>query len=122
MSRELQLAVIDDDDSFRTALVESLCSLGYGAREFASADAFMAADGVASYDCVITDIHMPGMSGLDLMRSLRARGSSVPVIVITARAEPGMEAKVLGDGAVCLLRKPFETDALVGCLEKARGA
>jgi len=119
--RELQLAVIDDDGSFRAALVESLCSLGYGAREFASAEAFMAADGIASYDCVITDIHMPGMSGLDLMRSLRARGSSVAIIVITARAEPAMEERALAGGAIGLLRKPFGTDDLVGCLEKACG-
>jgi FixJ family two-component response regulator len=100
VSREPLVAVIDDDDSFRAALADSLCSLGYGAREFASAEEFIAGDGEGSCDCVVTDIHMPG-------------------IMITARAEPGLEAKAASSGAVCLLRKPFESSALIGCLERA---
>ncbi len=119
MSRELLVAVIDDDDPFRTALVESLCSMGYGVRGFASAEEFVAANGESSCDCLITDIHMPGMSGLDLIRLLMARDSKVPVIMITARAEPGLEATALASGAMFLLRKPFEAEALVGCLDKA---
>lgn len=119
MSREILISVIDDDVSFRTALVESLRSLGYGARGFASAEEFIAGDGEGSGDCIITDIHMPGMSGFDLKRLLAARGSTMPVIMITARAEQGLEAKAAASGAVCLLRKPFETDALIDCLERA---
>ena len=119
MSREPLIAVIDDDEPFRTALVESLCSLGYRARGFASAEEFFAASGESTCDCVITDIHMPGMSGLDLQRLLMARDRRVPVIMITARGEPGLEAKAAASGAVCLLRKPFGADALIGCLEKA---
>jgi FixJ family two-component response regulator len=113
------IAVIDDDEPFRTALVESLCSLGYRARGFASAEEFLAASGESSCDCVITDIHMPGMSGLDLQRLFMARDWRVPVIMITARGEPGLEARAAASGAVCLLRKPFGADALIGCLEKA---
>jgi FixJ family two-component response regulator len=113
------IAVIDDDEPFRTALVESLCSLGYRAREFASAEEFLAASGESSCDCVITDIHMPGMSGLDLQRLLMVRGWRTPVIMITARGDPGLEARVAASGAVCLLKKPFGADALIGCLEKA---
>ena len=64
---------------------------------------------------------MPGISGLELKRLLTARGSTTPVIMVTARAEPGLEAKVATTGAVCLLRKPFETDALIDCLERAAG-
>jgi len=93
--------------------------MGFGARGFASAEEFIAADGERSCDCVITDIHMPGMSGLDLMRLLKARDSKVPVIMITARAEPGLEARAVASGAVCLLRKPFKADALIACLERA---
>jgi FixJ family two-component response regulator len=119
VSKELLIAVIDDDESFRIALVEALLSLGYGARGFASAEEFIAADGEGSCDCVITDIHMPGMSGLDLKRLLAGRCSTMPVIMITARADPGLEAKATASGAVCLLRKPFETDALIDCLERA---
>jgi FixJ family two-component response regulator len=62
---------------------------------------------------------MPGMSGLDLKHLLTARGSKIPVIMITARAEPDLEAKAASSGAVCLLRKPFEADALIECLERA---
>ena len=117
MPSEPLITVIDDDDSFRAALVEVLHSLGYEVRGFASADEFVAA-GLAC-DCVITDIHMPGMSGLDLTRLLSDSGSRVPVIMITARTEPDLEAKVAASGAICLLRKPFETDALRACLKKA---
>jgi FixJ family two-component response regulator len=119
VSSEPLIAVIDDDEPFRTALVESLCSLGYRARGFASVEEFFAAGGESSCDCVVTDIHMPGMSGLDLQGLLMARDRRVPVIMITARGEPGLEAKATASGAVCLLRKPFGADALIGCLEKA---
>ena len=119
MSRELLIAVIDDDEAFRTALVESLSSLGYGVRGFASAEDFFAVSGEGSCDCIITDIHMPGMSGLDLKRLLMARDWRVPVIMITARGEPGLEARAAATGAVGLLRKPFEADALIGCLDRA---
>jgi FixJ family two-component response regulator len=118
VSREPLIAVIDDDEPFRTALVDSLCSLGYCVREFASAEEFFAASGEGSCDCVITDIHMPGMSGLDLQRLLLTRDWRVPVIMITAREEPGLEARAAASGAVCLLRKPFESGALIGCLER----
>ena len=119
MSSELLIAVIDDDESFRTALVESLSSLGYGARGFASAEEFIAVDDAGSCDCVITDIRMPGMSEFDLKRLLAAGGFARPVIMVTARAEPGLESKAAASGAVCLLRKPFETDALMDCLKRA---
>ncbi|MBR0731707.1 FixJ family two-component response regulator [Bradyrhizobium japonicum] len=118
MSRELSIAVIDDDDSFRTALLESLDSLGYRARGFPSAEEFLA-EGLGSCDCVITDIQMPGMSGLDLKRLLAARGSTTPLIMITARADPDLEAKAIASGAVGFLRKPFATDVLIGCLDNA---
>jgi len=119
LSTELSIAVIDDDDSFRLALVESLHSLGYGARGFFSAEEFMAGDGESLCNCIITDIHMPGMSGFDLKQQLAARGSKMPVIMITARAGPSFEAKAAASGAVCLLRKPFPTEALLDCLERA---
>jgi FixJ family two-component response regulator len=117
--RQLSIAVIDDDESFRTALVESLCSLGCGARGFASAENFIAGDGEKSCDCIITDVHRPGMSGFDLKLLLTSRGSKVPVIMITARSEAVLEIRATVIGAVCLLRKPFESNALIGCLKKA---
>jgi FixJ family two-component response regulator len=119
VSRELLIAVIDDDESFRLALVDSLGSLGYDPRGFASAEEFIAWEANASYNCVITDIHMPGMSGLDLARLLTARRRGVPVVMVTARSDLGIDADAAANGAICLLRKPFKTDALIDCLEKA---
>jgi FixJ family two-component response regulator len=119
VSREPLIAVVDDDEPFRLVLVDSLRSLEYRARGFASAEEFFAANGESSCDRVVTDIHLSGMSGLDLQRLLTARDLRLPVIMVTARGEPGLEARVAASGAVCLLRKPFGADALVGCLEKA---
>lgn len=119
MSIGPQIAVIDDDDSFRIALVESLDSLAYCARGYTSAEQFLDAAGETSCDCVVTDIHMPGMSGIDLKLLLSARGSKTPVIMITAREDSELEARVLASGAICLLRKPFESAALVDYLERA---
>jgi FixJ family two-component response regulator len=119
VSTERSIAVVDDDELFRVALVDTLSSLGYSARGFASAEEFIAGDGTGPYDCIITDIHMPGMSGFDLKRRLLAHDSSLPLIMITADAEPGLKARAAAVGAVCLLRKPFEADALIDCLERA---
>jgi FixJ family two-component response regulator len=120
--RNSVIAVIDDDDSFRGALLELLNSLEYDAHGFTSSEAFTGFHRSDKFDCVITDIHMPGMSGLDLARLLRSRGSKIPVIMITARAEPGLEARATASGAICLLRKPFEADAMIACLDTALGA
>jgi FixJ family two-component response regulator len=117
--KHLEIAVIDDDESFRVALVESLSSLGYGSDGYASAEDYVRAIGGASFNCIVTDIHMPGMSGLDLMKYLAARGSTIPVVLITARSDSNLEAKAAGAGAACLLRKPFEIDDLIGCIEGA---
>jgi FixJ family two-component response regulator len=122
VSKEPLIAVIDDDAPFRAALVEALLSLEYEARGFASAEEFIIEDRQVACNCVITDIHMPGMSGLDLKRLLTNLGSAVPVIMITARTEPDLEARAVASGAVCLLRKPFEIEALLKCLKTALNA
>lgn len=118
MSKEFLIAVVEDDESFRMALVDSLRSLGYGARGFVSAEDFIAWEANASCNCVITDIHMPGMSGLDLARLLAGR-RGVPVVMVTARSDLGIDAHAAAIGAICLLRKPFKTEALIDCVEKA---
>jgi FixJ family two-component response regulator len=117
VSGEFVISVIDDDESFRIALVGLLRSLGYAALGFESAVEFIQWDGAGSCDCIITDFRMPRMSGLDLLRLLGARGSTVPVIMVTGCSEPGLEAEAVADGAICLLRKPFEADALMDRLE-----
>ena len=119
MPTNLEIAVIDDDESFRVALVESLSSLGYGADGYPSAEDYIGSIGGRPFSCVVTDIHMPGMSGLDLMKHLAARGSTTPVVLITARSDTILEAKAAAAGAACLLRKPFEIDDLITCIEGA---
>jgi FixJ family two-component response regulator len=122
VSSELLVAVVDDDEAFRTAMVESLDSLGYVARAFASAEEFIASGTKKTCKCVITDIHMPGMGGFELLQLLVSGTARLPVIMITARGEPGLEAKATDAGAVCLLRKPFDSNLLIGCLDKALGS
>jgi FixJ family two-component response regulator len=118
VARDLDIAVIDDDDSFRVALVESLSSLGYAADGYASAEDYIGSVGDKSFNCVVTDIHMPGMSGLDLMQQLAAQGSTVPVVLITARSDTSLSAKAAAAGAAGLLKKPFEINDLVTCIER----
>jgi FixJ family two-component response regulator len=113
----LEIAVIDDDDSFRIALVESLSSLGYRSDGYASAEEYIGRTMDKSFNCIVTDIHMPGMSGLDLMKHLTAHGSTTPVVLITARPDPNLQAKGAAAGAACLLRKPFEIEDLIKCIE-----
>ena len=119
MPSELLIAVVDDDDSFRMALVEALGLLGYRAHGFASAEDFIASEERASCSCVITDIHMPGMSGLDLGRLLARERRGVPVLMVTARSDLGIDARAAASGAICVLRKPFKMEVLIECLEKA---
>ena len=113
------IAIIDDDEAMQDSLRDLMEAAGLVARCFASAEEYISADGGCSCDCVITDINMPGMSGLDLKRLLVSRDCRVPVIMITAQAESGLDAKAAATGAICLLRKPFESKALISCLEKA---
>ena len=120
MSKELLVAVIDDDEPFRT-LRSLICLVpwGTGRADLLPQRSLSQRTAESLCDCAITDIHMSGMSGFDLKRLLSARDSKVPVIMITARAEPGLEAKAAAAGAVCLLRKPFDPSALIGCLDRA---
>ena len=119
MPPERLITIVEDDDSLRAALVGLVRSLGYSARDFASAEQLFEESGGDCGDCIITDIQMPGLSGIEMTLRLRALGDSVPVIMITARTDPGLEAKALASGALCLLKKPFDTEALVACLERS---
>ena len=118
MPNELAIAVIEDDPSMRSALVGSLQSFGYGVRGFESAEDFIADDGETKCDRIVTGIQMPGMSGIDLKRLLAARGSTRPVVMISAVVDAALKAEAKASGAVCLLQKPFAMDALIDCLER----
>jgi FixJ family two-component response regulator len=116
------ISVIDDDTSLCAALVGLVRSFGYEARGFASAEEFLRADEVQACACIISDIHMPGMNGIELKQHLTARNVFVPTIMITGRLERGLEESVFASGAIGLLTKPFDAIALVACLERALGA
>lgn len=115
------ISIVDDDPSVREMLVTLVRSFGYDALAFASAEEFLASDDFEKFTCMITDIHMPGMSGFELKERLDVLNGSMPVIMITARTEADLEEKAISIGAICLLRKPFEGETLVGCIEKALG-
>jgi FixJ family two-component response regulator len=113
------IAIVDDDESFRYATVSFIRSLGYSAEAFASADAFIESNAVGNTDCLITDVQMPGMSGIELQNYLLARGNRVPVIFVTAFPETEARGRALRAGAVGFLGKPFGDENLISCLNKA---
>lgn len=114
-----RVAIVEDDESLRAALTGLLRSAGFVVEGHQTAEHFLASGREASADCIVTDIQMPGMSGIDMAERLRAAGSRVPMVMITARNEPALEQRALSSGAVCLLRKPFEADELVRRVEGA---
>lgn len=113
------IAIVDDDPSMRMAIMRLVRSLGHEARGFASAEDFLQSADLGDAACVITDIQMPGMSGIELQRHLAVHRTGLPVILITARTEADLEARARASGAFCFLRKPFAADALIVCLDKA---
>lgn len=121
MAKRTVISVIDDDESVCSVVASLLRSFDYEAPTFASAEAFLAWDGADACDCVIADIHMPGMSGIDLKNLLVARECEVPVILITARMDPGVESRARSSGAAGILKKPFAAEALMKCIGEALG-
>jgi len=113
------IAIVDDDESFRHATLSFVRSLGYSAAAFPSADAFLISDAIENTDCLITDVQMPGMSGIELQNHLLAQGNRVPVIFVTAFPETEARGDALRAGAVGFLGKPFGDENLISCLNKA---
>ncbi len=113
------LAIVDDDGSFRHATLSFIRSLGYSAAAFPSADAFLNSNAVENTDCLITDVQMPGMSGIELQSYLIAQGRRVPVIFVTAFPETEARGHALRAGAIGFLGKPFADQNLINCLDKA---
>jgi FixJ family two-component response regulator len=119
LNQPLISIVDDDDEGVCQALRELVQSLGYRAVSYTSADAFLESKIASSSRCIITDVQMPGLSGLDLKRRLDEEAYEIPVIMITARLDEHIDADVRKSGAICLLRKPFEAAALILCLKRA---
>lgn len=119
LSKVPVIAIVDDDDSFRRATTSFVRSLGYGTTAFDSAEAFLKSDKVSDTDCLITDVQMPGMTGIELQGKLIAQGHSLPIIFITAFPEMKARAEALAAGAVGFLAKPFNDQNLITCLNQA---
>jgi len=113
------VAIVDDDDSVRIALENLLKSVGLPARAFESAEEFIASGQQRQTGCLIADIRMPGMSGLELQSRLNAEGCRIPIVFITAHGDAKMRMQALRAGAVEFLAKPFDDEALLGSVRAA---
>lgn len=113
------ISIVDDDESVREATRGLVRSLGYRACTFSSAEEFLSSDSVQNTACLITDVQMPGLSGVELQRRLTADGLRIPIIFITAFPEAKLQARVLKAGAIGYLSKPFDENSLIGCLDTA---
>ena len=112
------ISVIEDDLPLQQALVRLIRSLGYAARGFASAEEFLGSGDVGRCSCIVTDLQLPGISGIGLKRVMDERKHSTPVIMITARTEHELEEKARASGAFCFLKKPIDQNALVECFAR----
>jgi FixJ family two-component response regulator len=113
------VSVIDDDESVRESLPDLIREFGFAALTFSSAERFLSSDYVSQTRCLILDIAMPGISGLDLQRELVVRQQKIPIVFITAYGSEATRARLLDDGAVECLFKPFSDTALLEALNAA---
>ena len=119
MAARSLVSVVDDDESVRESLPDLLNELGFAAQAFASAEEFLASAYVQQTRCLVLDIAMPGMSGPDLQRELARRHESIPIVFITAHRDEAMRPRMLEQGAVECLFKPFSDTALLDALNTA---
>ena len=121
-SKPLTVAVVDDDEAVRAALSNLLASLDLGVATFASAEEFLASPACRAAACLITDVQMPGMSGLDLQRQLAGEGNRIPVILITAFPQDRLRQQAEAEGAFGFFAKPFDGRLMIDCIERALAA
>jgi FixJ family two-component response regulator len=116
------ISVLDDDPYVRVAINNLLESRGYVVHTFASAEEFLRSSDSNGTSCVIADVQMPLMTGIDLLTQMRAHGSAAPFIFITAFPEESVRVRALKAGAICFLGKPFAASDLMQCLDRALAA
>lgn len=115
------ISIVDDDESICFAVESLVSSLGFDVRTFASAEEFLRWPDRQETACVISDVQMPDMDGLELQRQLAADGDTTPIMFITAFVSERVRAAAMQAGAVCFLPKPFAASALIECLRRALG-
>jgi FixJ family two-component response regulator len=118
-TRKLRIAIVDDDEAVRKALQRLFLAWNFDGVTFARGSEFLRALPGAQPDCLVLDLHMPGMTGLDVLRELAARGASVPTVIITAHDEAGTERRCLAAGAKGYLCKPLDDVTLLDAVERA---
>jgi FixJ family two-component response regulator len=119
MPKALLVAVVEDDQFFRESMRRLLRSLGYAAEAFPSAADFLASPRLGETACLIADLHMPAMTGLELHRRVIDMGHAIPTILVTAYPDNDVRARAQNDGVVCYLRKPVDEEHLMRCLRAA---
>jgi FixJ family two-component response regulator len=119
MSGNPVIAIVDDDEAIRIATASLLRSFGYETRLFASAEDFLAAGMDTKAACLITDVQMPGVGGMELQRILCAKKCPMPVLFMTAYGNEAVRRRALDAGAFCFLEKPFDGDTIVRHLQNA---
>lgn len=119
MSDKQVVHVIDDDDALRDSVRLFLVNEGLSVRTYASATDFLDGLDSAPAGCVVTDVRMPGMSGMDLLAHIAGKGLALPVIVVTGHADVPLAVRAMKQGAIDLLEKPFQADELIGAVRRA---
>lgn len=115
----VMISIVDDDESIRDSTRQFLRSAGYQVATFDSAESFLGSGAVEETECIILDVRMPGMDGLELQRRLNATGAGVPIVFVTAHDDASSRRQAIGAGAVDFLNKPFETNTLLSTVETA---
>jgi FixJ family two-component response regulator len=118
----LRIAIVDDDESVRKALKRLLRAANLDADTFASGRDFIDSLAAQVPDCIVLDLHMPGMNGLDVQQQLARSGLQLPIVIITGHDEPLARAQCLTSGAAAYLRKPLDDKALLDAIHRASGA
>ncbi len=119
MTKKLLVSVVEDDRFFRESMGRLMRSLGYTVEAFPSAADFLASPRVSETACLIADVHMPAMTGVELHKHLVDAGHAVPTILVTAYPNDIDRVRALNDGVVCYLRKPIDEQHLIRCLRAA---
>ncbi len=113
------ISIVDDDGSIRESLHSFLRSVGFIVEAFASAGDFLGSKHLAKSDCLILDVHMPGMTGIELSRQTTVQAAKIPIIFITADEDEGIRAQALEGGAVAFLVKPLSEEVVLAALDRA---
>ena len=119
MAQQQLIAIVDDDALIRETLKDLLDSAGYSSVVFSSAQGFLRSKRLARFACLITDMRMPGTTGIELHQKLANAGHAIPTILITAYPDENVRARAVRAGILCYLPKPVTSDALLTCLDEA---